>query len=297
MSRRKLGTTTCERRRRVSSTAKPSAWRMRTASPRGGARADHALDPREAQRDAGMRARRGIHVDHAAGHGAAAQIGHELRRAIQRRDACPRYPRRARSDRRRRWTARAPATSAESSRDRSTALSSNTARRGSGRTSVSAPPMTPPIPTGRSASQIISMSGAERALPPVQGGDALAAPRAAHHDAAALEAVPVERVQRLAQLPQHVVGHVHHVVDGRSPTARRRWASQGGEGFDGEAGDHARRVPRAEVGIGDLHRGAARPPRRRLPSPSPADSGRARRSARRLRAPRPRWRARRGGSA
>ena len=59
-----------------------------------------------------------------------------------------------------------------------------------------------------------------------------------------VERVEVERMQRLPQLEQHVVGHVHHVVDGT--------LADGGKSFDQPVGrrphlhaaDDARRVAR-----------------------------------------------------
>ena len=54
----------------------------------------------------------------------------------------------------------------------------------------------------------------ERAIDAVERRDALACRRAPDPDFAARELLEVERVHRLAELEQHVVGDVDDVVDG-----------------------------------------------------------------------------------
>ena len=88
-------------------------------------------------------------------------------------------------------------------------------------TSESAPPMTPPIACARSASAMTSMSSAERALLAVERLDRLAGPRAADDDRRAAKPRQIERVHRMPELEQHVVGDVDDVAD-RTDAARRQ---------------------------------------------------------------------------
>ena len=64
-----------------------------------------------------------------------------------------------------------------------------------------------------------SMSRIERARLAVERGDRLAGPGAAHDDGRPASVAQIERVHRVAELEQHVVGDVDDVVDRR---ARRR---------------------------------------------------------------------------
>ena len=91
--------------------------------------------------------------------------------------------------------------------------------------------------------------GREHALFPVKRRELLACMGRTHDDARRavfkVERVEIERMQRLPQLEQHVVGHVHHVVDGT--------LADGGKAFDQPIGrrphlhaaDEARCVARA----------------------------------------------------
>ncbi len=73
--------------------------------------------------------------------------------------------------------------------------------------------------------------GREGPLLPVQGSDPLTGMRATHDDRVLGDGVVVEGVERLPELPHHVVGDVHEVVDRAKPDRaqplrepRRRWA-------------------------------------------------------------------------
>ena len=92
------------------------------------------------------------------------------------------------------------------------ALSSSTVRVES-RTSVLAPPITPATATARVGVGDHEHRVAERPALPVQGHHRLARPGPPDDDVAAREEVAVERVERVAQLPEHVVRHVDDVVD------------------------------------------------------------------------------------
>ncbi len=106
--------------------------------------------------------------------------------------------------------------------------------------------------------------GVEGARDAVEGRQPLAAAGAADDDAAAGEAGEVEGVERLAQLPEDVVGDVHDVVDRAladrlEPPAQPRRARP-----DGDAAHDARGVARAPLGVFELERRQLRDRLRRL---------------------------------
>ena len=68
------------------------------------------------------------------------------------------------------------------------------------------------------------------------------------------DGVVVEGVERLAQLPEDVVRHVHEVVDGAQAHRAQPLGEPRGRGLDRETGDDARGVARAEVGVENLDR-------------------------------------------
>ncbi len=80
--------------------------------------------------------------------------------------------------------------------------------------SVSAPPITPPMPTARAASATTHMSFVSVRSAPSSVRIFSPALRAPHDDAVFLQLIEIESVQRLAQLEHHVIRDVHHVVDG-----------------------------------------------------------------------------------
>ena len=80
-------------------------------------------------------------------------------------------------------------------------------------TSLSAPPMTPARPTGRSASAITSIPGSSLRSTPSRVTRRLALPRPADNEPAPGQLCQVVGMERLAHLPEDEVGHVDHVVD------------------------------------------------------------------------------------
>ena len=86
----------------------------------------------------------------------------------------------------------------------------------------------------------------ERAVDAVERRDALAWRRAADANFAARELVEIERVHRLAELEQHVVGDVDDVVDGAHAGRLQPRREPGGRGRDGDVGDR-RGIARAQI--------------------------------------------------
>ena len=117
-------------------------------------------------------------------------------------------------------------------------------------TSDRAPPMTPAMATGRSASAITSMSGGELARLAVERLDRFAGRRRPHADLRAGELREVERVHRLSHLEQHVVGDVDDVADGTDAGGLQPRLHPRGRGPDRHVRDRAG-VSRAEIGILD----------------------------------------------
>ena len=93
---------------------------------------------------------------------------------------------------------------------------------------------------------------AELVVAAVEQRDRLAGPRPAHHDAALIEAVVVERVQRLAHLQHDEVRHVDDVVDRALPGRGQAPLQPLRRGADADAADDRRDVAAADVGVGDL---------------------------------------------
>ena len=114
-----------------------------------------------------------------------------------------------------------------------------------------APPITPPMPDRRpSASQIRQSwpvsprpgpGSAQGPLHAVEGGHGLARPGPADHQAVAGQAVEVVGVGGLAELEHHVVGRVHHVVDGPHAGQGQPAGQPARRRADLDAGEHPRR--------------------------------------------------------
>ena len=96
------------------------------------------------------------------------------------------------------------------------ALSSST-RRVASVTSVLAPPMTPARPIARSGSAITHMESSSSRSWPSSVRKRSPRPAPPHDDRGLAHGDVVEGVQRVAQLPQHVVGDVHDVADRPEP--------------------------------------------------------------------------------
>ena len=128
-------------------------------------------------------------------------------------------------------------------------------------TSVASPPMTPASATAASASAITrSVASSSRATPSRVWSFSPARRAAGPRWSSAVERVEVEGVERLPHLPQHEVGDVDHVVD-RARAHRLEAPHQPvGARPQPDVLEHARRVARAELRLGDLH---ARQRRRR----------------------------------
>ncbi len=96
---------------------------------------------------------------------------------------------------------------------------------------------------------------AEGALLAVEGLDPLARLRATHHHRVPGEGVEVEGVERLAQLPHDVVGHVDQVVDRAQADRAQPLGEPGRRRLHREPRDHPGAEARAEVGGLHVHRG------------------------------------------
>ena len=95
----------------------------------------------------------------------------------------------------------------------------------------------------------------ERAGLAVEGREPLAGRRPADDDRLPGHAVGVEGVQRMAELPQHVVGDVHDVADGPQPAGPQARRHPRRRRSDAQAADHPHGVARAQVGGLDAHAG------------------------------------------
>jgi len=81
--------------------------------------------------------------------------------------------------------------------------------------SVSAPPMMPPMPTGRepSPSQIMQMPGFESAFYAVQSADFSFGLGGADDDAVVADLVVIEGVESVAEFEHYIIGGVDDVID------------------------------------------------------------------------------------
>ena len=116
---------------------------------------------------------------------------------------------------------------------------------------VSKPPMTPAMATAFFASAMTRSSGVSLRSMPSRVFTHFAVAGAAHDDLAAFELVEIEGVRGMADLVEHVIRGVGHVVDRREPISSRRLATLSGDGFDGDAAHDARGVTSAAVGVVD----------------------------------------------
>ena len=98
----------------------------------------------------------------------------------------------------------------------------------------------------------------ERTIDAVERLDAFAFHRAADADLSAGQLLQIEGVHRLAEFDQHVVGDVHHVVDGPHACGLQPGDEPGGRGRDRDI-RNGRSVPRTQVRRlerdGDIGRG------------------------------------------
>ena len=99
----------------------------------------------------------------------------------------------------------------------------------------------------RCGSAMTSIDASSVARLAVERGEALARGGAPHDDGRIRHARGVEGVQRMAELPQHVVGDVDHVADRPEPARPQARGHPGRRGRDLQPADHAQRVARAEV--------------------------------------------------
>ncbi len=77
--------------------------------------------------------------------------------------------------------------------------------------------MTPPMATGLTPSQIISVSARRTRSFPSREMKGLTLPGAPDHDPPLFEEAKIEGMQGLAQFHHHEVGHIHDIVDGTKP--------------------------------------------------------------------------------
>ena len=162
------------------------------------------------------------------------------------------------------------------------------------RTSERAPPISPAIEVGPSASSITTISRVERARLAVERLHLLALPCAADRQPRPGDAVEVEGVQRLAAEQHRVVSDVDDVVD-RALPGRRQPRLQPRRGRrERDVLEDPRGEARAEIGALHADRGCGQ---RRRASPGPRSTVRARAARRSRRAARARRRRRRGSPA
>ena len=93
--------------------------------------------------------------------------------------------------------------------------------------------------------------GSQDAFHAVQGGELFARRGAAHEDVTVGHGVQVKGVQRLVELQHHIVGDIHHIVDGAQAGAGQAVLQPVGRGADFDAGDDRCGVAEAQVGVGD----------------------------------------------
>src|SRR5207249_2062093 len=87
------------------------------------------------------------------------------------------------------------------------------------------------------------------ALDAVERDDLLPRLRPADHDRRTAQSREIERVQRLVQLEQNVVGRVHHIDDRPLADAREALSQPGGARPHLYAADHGSHVTRATFGV------------------------------------------------
>ena len=92
----------------------------------------------------------------------------------------------------------------------------------------------------------------ERPLLPVERGEALADASASHDERPVGHRFRVVGVQRLAELPEHVVGRVHDVADRAQAHGAQPHPQPGRRGPDGDRADDAHREPMTEIRRLDL---------------------------------------------
>ena len=252
MSRRKLGTTTS---RSVAGVADGEAEPLEDAHHLVARRADadHPLHAREPEGDAGARARLGVDVEHPPRDRAAAEIGHELRGPVEGRpqavdvaaalEAVGGVGVQAERAGRPADPARIPVRGLEEH-----------GRRPARHLAVGAAHDSP------NPQRTVGVAHhrhvrAERAHLPVERGDPLTRPRAPHHDPPPGHLIVVEGVQRLAQLPHHVVRDVDQVIDRTEAHGAQPLGEPWRRGPDRQAGDDPRAEARAQVGGLDLDGG------------------------------------------
>ena len=105
--------------------------------------------------------------------------------------------------------------------------------------------------------QVVGVQGALRS---VQGGELFAGGGAAHDDVPVGDGVQVEGVQGLVEFQHHIVGDIHHIVDGAQAGAGQAVLQPPGGGADLDAADYRCGVAAAQVwvGDGDLRQGVRR---------------------------------------
>ncbi len=221
----------------------------------GRARPDHPLDAGHPQRHAPVRPRLRVDVDHPPRDRAAAQLGHQLRRAPEhvggRLDVAAALEPIRRVGR----EAERPRGPADGAGIPVGRLQQHP-RGGARHLAVRAAhhPADADRALGVAHQRHV---GVERPLLTVQGLGALARPRAPHHHRVLGQRVQIEGVQRLAQLPHDVVRHVDQVVDRAQAHRAEPLGEPGRRRLHGESGDHAGAEARAEVGRLHPHRGEA----------------------------------------
>ena len=100
--------------------------------------------------------------------------------------------------------------------------------------------------------------GREPAFLAVEGGELLFfGRRPAHHDGGTVQPGQVEGVERLAQLQEHIVRGVHHVVDGPGSRAPQTLLEPRRRGADLHAPDHRAEIARTELRRLDADRHAS----------------------------------------
>ena len=238
----------------------------------------------------------GLHVHPARRHRAAGQLGDQRRGAVERRGAPRRGPRRARSGARPRVCSscrraiRRTAPGSGSSRTRAARASSRRSPRCRRR------PSRRPAPAPASQSAMTRSSRVERPLLAVERGQLLALASRARTTISGPRPCPGRRRAAAGRLQHHVVGDVHHVVDGaHAARLQPRPASTAATGRCARPRPRARRSAGTPTGssIAHLHRVRGRRARLGGLRLAAASAARARQHAP-PRARRPGARARRG---
>ena len=109
------------------------------------------------------------------------------------------------------------------------------------------------MPTARAGVRHHAHVFRQRAFGAIERADFFAGLRATNDDAVLLQFIEIESVQRVAQLEHHVIGHVHHVVDGFFADRFQALPQPVRRRLHFHSAQHARRETPAKIRRRDFH--------------------------------------------